>query len=327
MGSGADLVIGFDYTERIAPAALKAAGCVVVFRYTTWSGWGKSLTPTEADELHGAGIGIVANFESTADRMKGGAAAGRADALEVVGHLRDDHLPADLKVWFSADWDVQPSEVPLVLTYLGAAADVLGGVQKVGLYGGLRAVKAAADAGFSIWQTIAWSGGIWDPRAAARQTGAEQTVGGVQVDVNEVIDLAALGAWGGPAPAPASTAIPSSSEDDVAFATGIITPGLAAPGQGATTVVLPPPANSGGAGWGNVWFSLGSDFGNAHVRVTLFVNGAWTSFNENFIVPAAKPRVFPFGGPLPKDVEKISITRLVGSENVPLSYLIEAVKA
>lgn len=191
-------MIGFDYTERIDPAALKAAGCSVVFRYTTWSGWAKSLAPGEADELHAAGIPIAANFESTADRMRGGAAAGRADALEARGHLSDDHLPADLKIWFSADWDVQPSEVPLVLAYLGAASDVLGGVQKVGCYGGLRAVKAAADAGFAIWQTVAWSGGVRDPRAAALQTGAEQTVGGVVVDVNEINDLAALGAWGGP---------------------------------------------------------------------------------------------------------------------------------
>lgn len=112
---------------------------------------------------------------------------------------------------------------------------------------------------------------------------------------------------------------PTTTEDDMAaFATGIVTPGL-----NQTTVILPPPANSGAAGWGNVWFSLGSDMGDAHVRVTLFANGAWTDFNENFVVPAAGPRVFPFPSPLLRDVEKISVTREAGSENVPLSYLIE----
>lgn len=191
-------MIGFDYTDRIAPAALKAAGCSVVIRYTTWSGWGKSLTPTEADELHAAGIPVAANFESTADRMKGGAAAGHADALEARGHLGDDHMPTGLKIWFSADWDVQQGEVSLVLDYLHAAADALGSKDLVGLYGGLRAVKAAADSGFGIWQTIAWSGGQWDPRAVARQTGRQLIVGGVQVDENLIINLAALGAWGGP---------------------------------------------------------------------------------------------------------------------------------
>lgn len=112
---------------------------------------------------------------------------------------------------------------------------------------------------------------------------------------------------------------PTNTEDDMpAFATGTVAPGL-----DQTTVILPPPANYGSVGWGNVWFSLGSDMGDAHVRVTLFTNGAWTDFNENFVVPAASPRVFPFPSPLPKDVEKISVKRLAGSENVPLSYLIE----
>jgi hypothetical protein len=54
------------------------------------------------------------------------------------------------------------------------------------------------DAGFGGWQTVAWSGGVWDPRAVARQTGEQRIVGGVQVDVNEIINLAGLGAWGGP---------------------------------------------------------------------------------------------------------------------------------
>jgi hypothetical protein len=52
----------------------------------------------------------------------------------------------------------------------------------------------------------------------------------------------------------------------------------------------------------------------------------WTNFHLDFVVPAAGPRVHPFGAPLPTDVEKISITRLAGSENVPLSYLVEAVR-
>lgn len=316
-------VIGFDYTERIPPAALLAAGCSVVIRYTTWSGWAKSLTPNEADELHAAGIPVVANFESTGDRMKGGAAAGRADALEVVGHLRDDHLPTDLKVWFSADWDVQPSEVALVLAYLSAAASVLGGVQKVGLYGGLRAVKAAADAGFAIWQTVAWSGGVWDPRAVARQTGAEQTVGGVRVDVNEIENLAGLGAWGGPAPAPGPTPTTASDpEDDMpTFATGEIKPG-----DGEVTLVLPPPANRGTAGWGNVWFSLAATDADASVHVVGYVDGEGYSHDyPNVTVPDHGSRINPFGGPLPAGIQKISVTRTGPSHpDVPLSWLIEA---
>lgn len=192
-------MIGYDYTERITPAALQAAGCAVVFRYTTRPQWPKSITRAEVTELGKIRMPLACNFESTADRMRGAAAAGHADAIEQSGNLAAlGILPQAVRSWFSADWDVQPGEVTAVLDYLHAAADVLGGKQFVGCYGGLRAVSAAMDAGFAGWQTVGWSGGRWDPRAVARQTGQQQTVGGVRVDVNQIINLAGLGAWGGP---------------------------------------------------------------------------------------------------------------------------------
>lgn len=192
-------MIGYDYTDRIAPAALQAAGCAAVFRYTTRPSWPKSITRAEVAELEGIRMPLACNFESTADRMRGAAPAGHADAIEQSGNLAALRIPPQaVRSWFSADWDVQPGEVAAVLDYLHAAADVLGGKQFVGCYGGLRAVKAAMDAGFAGWQTVAWSGGRWDPRAVARQTGQQATVGGVRVDVNQIISLAGLGAWGGP---------------------------------------------------------------------------------------------------------------------------------
>lgn len=192
-------MIGFDYTERIDPAALVAAGCAAVFRYTTRPSWPKSITRAEVVELQKIKMPLACNFESTADRMRAAAPAGHADAVEQAGNLVALGIPPDaVRSWFSADWDVQAAEVSAVLDYLHAAADVLGGKQFVGCYGGLRAVAAAMDAGFAGWQTVAWSGGRRDSRAVARQTGQQVTVGGVRVDVNQIINLAGLGAWGGP---------------------------------------------------------------------------------------------------------------------------------
>lgn len=191
-------MIGFDYTERIAPAALAASGCAAVFRYTTRPSWLKSIARPEVVELENLNMPLVCNFESTADRMLGAASAGHADAVEQSGNLTALGIPPDaVRSWFSADWDVQAAEVSAVLDYLHAAADVLGGKQFVGCYGGLRAARAAMDAGFAGWQTVAWSGGVWDSRAVARQTGEQRTVGGVPVDVNQIVNLGALGAWSG----------------------------------------------------------------------------------------------------------------------------------
>jgi hypothetical protein len=123
-----------------------------------------------------------------------------------------------------------------------------------------------------------------------------------------------------PAPTPVPTPTTDPEDDDMpSFATGEITPG-----PGAVTIVLPPPANRGSAGWGNVWFSLGCTLGDAGVHVVGFVDGeGWSHDYPNVVVPDHGNRFDPFGGPLPAGIQKISITR-TSNPNVPLSYLIEA---
>jgi len=191
-------VIGADYTERIAPAALKAAGIAVVFRYLSNPGWPKNLTKTEAAELLAAGIPIVLNYETTADFMLGGYSAGQACARSARAQATALGAPATTRIYYSADFDVTAAQIPIVMAFLQGAASV-DGAAEVDEYGGLRLAQAAAAAGMRPWQTVAWSGGVWDPHDVARQTGVQRTVGGVVVvDVNEIEDLAALGAWGGP---------------------------------------------------------------------------------------------------------------------------------
>jgi hypothetical protein len=148
--------------------------------------------------------------------------------------------------------------------------------------------------------------------------------GGMPLDYNAFRGTAAqfAAAVGPPEPAPAPTPTTTPTEDDdmPAFATGEI-----APGAGAETIILPPPANSGTAGWGNVWFSLGADFGTANVRVAIFTHGeGWSHIYPNVAVDAKDDRVNPFGGPLPKGVQKISVRRDGPNPDVLLGYLVEA---
>jgi len=125
-------------------------------------------------------------------------------------------------------------------------------------------------------------------------------------------------------PAPAPTPTTTLTEDDMpTFSEGRINQG-----PGARTVICPPPANAGTAGWGNVWFSLGGDWAAdgaaAHVRVAAWVHGeGWSHIVDNFAVPQYGDRVNPFEGPLPTGVQKISVERL-DSPDAPISYLIEA---
>ena len=105
-----------------------------------------------------------------------------------------------------------------------------------------------------------------------------------------------------------------------AFATGPVNVG-----NGAQTVICVPPANYGSAGWGNVWFSLGADFGEAHLRVAAYIHGEGWHVIDDVTVSADEDRVNPFGGPLPVATQKISIVRNTGGPAVPVAYLIEAV--
>lgn len=187
-------MIGFDYTDRIDPAALKAAGCSVVFRYLSNPGWPKNLTAAEARELLAAGIPIVLNYETTADFMLSGYAGGVTCARSARSQAAALGAPSRTRIYYSGDFDVTAEQIPVVMDFLrGAAAE--DGAAEVDEYGGLRLAQAAAAAGMRPWQTVAWSGGVWDPRDVARQTGEQRYVAGVQVDVNEIEDLGALGAW------------------------------------------------------------------------------------------------------------------------------------
>lgn len=113
---------------------------------------------------------------------------------------------------------------------------------------------------------------------------------------------------------------PSQGDDMPAFATGPVNVG-----NGAQTVICVPPANYGSAGWGNVWFSLGADFGEAHLRVAAYIHGEGWHVIDDVTVSADEDRVNPFGGPLPVATQKISIVRNTGGPAVPVAYLIEAV--
>ena len=76
-----------------------------------------------------------------------------------------------------------------------------------------------------------------------------------------------------------------------------------------------------------MWFSLGADFGMAHVRVAIFMHGqGWSHVYPDVVVDAAADRVNPFGGPLPTGVQKISVERDGPNPDVPLAYLMEAAR-
>lgn len=194
---------GLDYASgRISGQSLRANGIAFVCRYLTSGGSdlkGKQLLPEEAADLRNSGIGIVSNWETTADRMKGGYAAGQQDAAQARDWVVHCGGPSDGVIYFSADWDATPSEQGPINDYLRACCDVLGGKQHVGVYGGYWVVSRALDAGVATfgWQTEAWSGTNRDSRANIMQRNSlgYAHIDGVECDINEA-HTANFGQWG-----------------------------------------------------------------------------------------------------------------------------------
>lgn len=130
---------------------------------------GKRLTLAEARQLTAWGRRIVCNFEYEIGRMSAGSAAGVADAKTALAELRILGVPKGRPVYFSDDTGSTPAGA--VQAYLKGAASVLGPAgYQTGVYGGLGTITAAYNAGFRwLWQTYAWSGGVWHPAATVRQ--------------------------------------------------------------------------------------------------------------------------------------------------------------
>lgn len=182
---------GYDYTARIAPAALLAAGCTDVFRYITDPSWPKSIQAPEYAELAASPLRLHLNDETAADFMLGGYNVGVQQAQASRARARTVGAPDSSRIYYSLDIGATAAQIAVALDFLHGAADA-DGKGNVGAYGEYAFVTAALDAGFAAWGTVAWSAGRRDSRAFAWQTGEQRTVGGVTVDVND-INPAALG--------------------------------------------------------------------------------------------------------------------------------------
>ncbi len=213
--------LGFDYAGgRPKGSDIKAAGGSFVCRYLYDGGTSlpnKRLSMLEAKELTDAGIAIVSNWESWANRMREGYQAGFSDAtIALTWHLTCGG-PRDCVIYFSCDYDAPESDQHAINEYLRGCGDVLGGPQHVGIYAAFYAGRRALDAGVAkwFWQTEAWSAGVGhstnvDYRVNIMQRNklGYKNIAGVQTDINEA-HTDNFGQWGLAIPEPEPTPEPA----------------------------------------------------------------------------------------------------------------------
>ena len=88
---------GIDTVARITAAQaqkMRENGVRFAGRYIGPENWGKTITQAEADTLHKNGVSILLCYETGAERMRGGAAAGAADGANALIYAQQLGVPA-----------------------------------------------------------------------------------------------------------------------------------------------------------------------------------------------------------------------------------------
>jgi hypothetical protein len=199
-----------DCTSTPSTVALTAAGVSGVTRYLSWlNRWGgtthstgtnpKVIRKAEFDRLIAARIAVTLNWEFDAEDWLGGETAGQQHAAEAVKQARALGYPAGHAIIGSADFDMTSAQwVSHGRAYaLAFALGIRSAGYLPGVYGPYNVLTWARTlGGFAVfWQagmSHGWSGGRnanrW-PYAHLRQL-RHETIGGIDCDVNEIIQPA-----------------------------------------------------------------------------------------------------------------------------------------
>lgn len=106
-------MLGIDFFgARPNPAAIKAAGYDVVFRYNRNTG------PGEPEAYMAAGLGYIPIDETNGQEALGGASAGVRDGAAAAAYYRSIGLPAGMTVTVNlSDFAPTPDQVPAIQAY------------------------------------------------------------------------------------------------------------------------------------------------------------------------------------------------------------------
>lgn len=202
--------------SKVDPTQAANDGFGFAFGYVSQDNTGKNLSPADVSRIHGAGMAVALVYEYNPQSALGGYSAGARDAGIAIAHAQSLGAPRGVALYAAVDWDVTDAQKPAVLAYATGFLDACTAVGfRSGIYGGYWVCLYLSDHNYGgfLWQTYAWSGGLWLAAAAVRQTrnGIHEAGATVDLDESEVIDF---GQWS-PASAPAPVPVPTPIGDSM----------------------------------------------------------------------------------------------------------------
>jgi Domain of unknown function (DUF1906) len=149
-----------------------AAGMKFVLRYTQPDDRPKSLSWAEVERVVAAGMRVITIHQPSGDKgwMLKGYTRGQQAAKDSLVIARGEcGMDEGRPVYFALD--VDPGA--LSATQWGQVRECIRGGKSVwpdiGLYGGYAAMERCQDLTPWLWQTYAWSGGLWHPATKLHQ--------------------------------------------------------------------------------------------------------------------------------------------------------------
>ncbi len=197
---------GIDCSSPVSARAaeiLQENGFDFVGRYLVPPSYAKALTRQEAEIICEAGLRILCVWETSAARMRGGAAAGREDGARACARAKELEIPRDSILYFAADFEAVREDMPAIRTYMEAVKQEILPYYRAGVYGSFRVIEELRGLVSGLWQCVAWSSGNvsdamtvyqaqWQGTAECRSLADKLGFG---VDINECPDMDRAGMW------------------------------------------------------------------------------------------------------------------------------------
>lgn len=182
--------IGVDEAWSKALAEqLKAGGYSFIIGYVSQDTTGKNLTKDDVQAAHLAGLDVGLVYEFSATSALGGSTAGARDANIAVAHAREIGAPQGICLYAAIDFNATPAQLPLCLDYMMAYHEFCVATNfDSGSYGGKTVIDYLDNHQYKgrLWQTYAWSHGLWNPHVSIRQLKNGVTIAGANVDIDEL---------------------------------------------------------------------------------------------------------------------------------------------
>jgi len=183
--------------SRVDPVKARAAGYSGVIGYVSEDATGKNITLAEIAAAHASGMDVGFVYEFANNAAHEGAMRGQRDGQIALIHARDLGIPAGVALYCAVDFDAQPADMPAVLAYARHFQSTvsLGGYRS-GVYGSYAVCLMLHNNGYNgfLWQTYAWSHGLWSVGLSVRQLKNGISVAGANVDQDQT-QVADWGQW------------------------------------------------------------------------------------------------------------------------------------